>query len=89
MRVLVDAYSGYMANERPLRFTLGERVIEITEILDRWYGEDDRYFRVSGSDGHIYVLRYINGEDRWELTSFTRKGSQGTNPQDDGAKTIH
>jgi hypothetical protein len=89
MRVIVEAHSGYMANERPLRFTLGERVIEVTEILDRWYGETDRCFRVSGSDGHIYVLRYIPAEDQWELASFTRKDSQGTSPQDDGAKTIH
>ncbi len=89
MRVTVDAYSGYTANERPVRFTLGERVIEVTEILDRWYGEADRHFRVRGSDGHIYVLRYVNAEDRWELASFTRKDSQGTSPRDDGTKTIH
>ena len=89
MRVTVVAYSGHTANERPLRFTLGERTIEVTDILDRWYGETDRYFRVSGNDGHTYVLKYIEGDDRWELVSFTRKDSQGTNLQDDGAKTIH
>ncbi len=89
MRVTVEAYSGYAANERPVRFMLDDHVIEVTEILDRWYGEADRYFRVSGSDGHIYVLRYINAEDRWELASFTRKDSQGTGLQNHAAKTVH
>ena len=89
MRVTVVAYSGYTANERPLRFTLGERTIEVTEILDRWYGEAERYFRVSGSDGHTYVLKYIDGEDRWELASFTRKDSRGTCLRDQGAKSVH
>lgn len=78
MRVKVDAYSGHTANERPLRFTLGERTVEVIDVLDRWYGETERYFRVSGDDGNTYVLKYIEREDQWELASFTRKGSQGT-----------
>jgi len=89
MRVRVEAYSGYTANERPMRFTLGERTIAVSEILDRWYGEAERYFRVRADDGHVYVLKYREPHDDWELVSFTDKCSQGTNPHDHIKKTLH
>jgi hypothetical protein len=89
MRVKVEAYSGYTANERPLRFTLGDRTLEVTEIVDRWYGEAERYFRVTCDDGDTYVLKYLESEDWWEIASFTRKGSQGTNFRGDRPKTLH
>jgi hypothetical protein len=89
MRLKVDAYSGYTGNERPLRFTLGKQTVSVTEILDRWYGEGERYFRVAGDDGNIYVLKYLGGADCWELASFTRKGSQGTGPELDRVKIVH
>ena len=89
MRVRVEAHSGYTANERPLRFTLGEHTIEVVEILDRWYGEAERYFRVRADDGHVYVLKYRESDDSWELVSFTDKSSVGTNPEEDIKKTLH
>ncbi len=89
MRIKVAAYSGHTANERPLRFTLGERTLEVTEILDRWYGENERYFRVSADDGDVYVLKYSERGNCWELVSFTRQGSQGTDPRRDVDKTVH
>jgi hypothetical protein len=89
MRVKVDAYSGHTANERPVRFTLGERTLEVVDVLDRWYGERERYFRVCANDGNTYVLKYTDREDRWELVSFTHQGSQGTDPRRDPGKTIH
>jgi hypothetical protein len=88
MRVKVDAYSGHTGNERPLRFTLGERTLEVTDVLDRWYGEAERYFRVRADDGDIYVLKHSE-RDGWELVSFTRQGSQGTDPRGDIDKTVH
>jgi hypothetical protein len=89
MRVKVEAYSGYTANERPRRFTLGARTLEVQDVLDRWYSEDARYFRVSTDDGDTYVLKYLEGEDVWELVSFTGKHSRGTQPQADISKTLH
>jgi hypothetical protein len=80
MRVRVEAYSGHRANERPLRFTWGERTIEVREILDRWYAESERYFRVSADDGHVYVLKCDDHENAWEIVSFTAKCSRGTQP---------
>jgi hypothetical protein len=89
MRVKVEAYAGHTANERPLRFTLGERSLAVVDVLDRWYGETERFFRVRADDGDVYVLKYSDREDCWELVSFTRQGSQGTDSRGDIDKTIH
>ncbi len=89
MRVKVEAYSGHTANERPLRFTLGERTLEVRDVIDRWYGEDARYFRVSVEGGDTYVLKYLEREDAWELASFTGKESRGTAAQPEVKRTIH
>ncbi len=89
MRVKVEAYSGYTANERPLRFSLGDRTLEVRDILDRWYGEDARYFRVSVEDGDTYVLKYLEREDAWELASFTGKDSRGTDAKPEPKGTVH
>ncbi|HLW98883.1 MAG TPA: hypothetical protein VKR82_09570 [Candidatus Acidoferrales bacterium] len=66
----VECYSGYRAEERPLRFTVGGRTLEITNIDDRWYSPDATHFRVTASDGNVYVLRYDNGQTSWTLDAF-------------------
>lgn len=75
--------------EGPQRFVLGEETIEVDDLLDRWYGEDADYFRVRGRDGHLYVLKHLRGHDRWELTSFTRRGSRGTSMGTRGPRVLH
>lgn len=37
MRLRVQCYAGSKADERPLRFQLGERLYLVEEILDQWY----------------------------------------------------
>jgi hypothetical protein len=66
------------ADAEPLRFILGERTIEVDDLLDRWYGADADYVRVLGGDGHLYVLKHLRADRQWELASFTRRGSHGT-----------
>ena len=46
MTVEVESYSGFKADERPLRFRLGERWLAVEEVVDRWYDPDAVYFRV-------------------------------------------
>jgi hypothetical protein len=72
MRVAVEAYSGFRADERPLRFRLGERWLGIDEVVDRWYDPDAMYFRVRADDGSVYVLRHIDGTDVWTLEAFRK-----------------
>ena len=71
MKIRVECYSGYKADERPVRFYLGERKLEVKELLDRWYGEDDDYFKLLADDGNTYILKYHHSEDFWELTLYS------------------
>lgn len=74
LRVRVECYAGHKADERPLRFHLGERQYEVEEVLDQWYGPEDTYFRVRASDGHTYVLRHSpHAGDAWSLEAFRRQ----------------
>ncbi len=89
MKIRVESYDGYRAAEKPRRFHIGGKRIEIVEILDRWYGEDHDYFKVRADDGGVYVLRYGRCEDNWELTQYSAAGagqgdlkSEGSSPQD-------
>jgi len=71
----VECYSGYKAEERPLRFTPltpGAPTHEVKEVLDQWYGIGYRCFRLRADDGNLYVLRHDEGQDVWTLDSFRR-----------------
>lgn len=54
----------------PARFGLGNRRLEVDEVLDRWLADETRYFKVRAADGAIYILRHAVREARWELTLF-------------------
>ena len=53
----VQCYAGYKGEQRPQRFLLGERWLEVEEILKEWREPTAVFFRVRASDGRIYVLR--------------------------------
>lgn len=65
--VKVVCYAGYRAEETPRRFYLGERCIEVSEVLDRWRDPTHTYFKLRGDDDGIYILRYSIEQDIWEL----------------------
>lgn len=66
----VECHAGYRADERPQRFTLGRRLIQVQEVIDQWYGSDHRYFKLRGDDGGIYILRQEESSRQWQLTLF-------------------
>jgi len=68
--VRVECYAGHRAEESPRRFFIGERAIEVIEIIDRWLDTNHRYFKVRGGDGGSYLLRYDQDTDTWEMTLF-------------------
>jgi hypothetical protein len=68
--IKVECYSGYRAEETPVRFYLGERSIEVSEVLDRWLDPSHRYFKLRGDDNGIYILRHSTVEDSWEMILF-------------------
>ena len=77
MDLRVECYAGYRGEQEPRAFRLGERRIAVVEIVDRWMGPDYRYFRVSGDDGNLYVLRRDDATAEWTLGAFTRAARPG------------
>jgi hypothetical protein len=90
----VETYSGFKADERPLRFTVEKprqgvapgadggaapaRIYEVKEVLDQWYGPDYQCFKVLADDGNLYILRHEQAADTWSLESFRRGPETGS-----------
>ncbi len=66
----VDGYSGHKRDERPHAFRLHDRQYKIKEVMDRWYGEGAVYFKVEADDDNIYLLKYEEGQDSWDLVFY-------------------
>jgi hypothetical protein len=69
-RVTVEADPDPAGELLPRRFRLGERVINVTEVLDRWPGADHSYTKLRGCDGAIYILRRDLHRGEWRLVLF-------------------
>jgi len=72
--VKVECYSGYKADEYPVRFFLDSMKFEVNEILDRWYQSESSpdfppadYFKVTTRDDKIYILKHSQTESQWFL----------------------
>jgi hypothetical protein len=72
MTVRVECYAGRKADERPVRFQLGEHDYAVVEVVDQWYGPDSTFFKVRANDGNLYVLRHRREGDEWTLEAFRR-----------------
>jgi hypothetical protein len=73
--IRVECYAGHRADVEPRRFFLGERLVEVAEVLDRWLAPDHRYFKVRARDGAVYILRHDTTADSWELWMYERPSS--------------
>ncbi len=72
MTLRVECYSGRKADERPVRYRLGDNEYLVEEILDQWYGPDETFFKLRADDGNLYILKHRMATDTWELESFRR-----------------
>jgi len=70
MKIRVQCYAGHRGEEEPRAFYLGDRRIEVMEIIDRWLSPDHRYFKVRAYDGSVYILRHDEMSGEWEMTLF-------------------
>jgi hypothetical protein len=70
MQVRVETFKGHGGVEMLRRFRLDGREIEVSDNLDQWHGYDHRYFKVRTADGGVYVLRYDEDRNDWELILF-------------------
>ena len=75
MMIEVLTYSGYRADERPLRFVLNGRAYAVAEVEDRWYSPRATYFRVVAEDGNRYVLCHDEAQEVWTLEAFRASGA--------------
>jgi hypothetical protein len=72
LTIRVECYAGQRGDETPRRFWMGERAVEVAEVVDRWLAPDHRYFKVRGDDGDIYILRHDEAAGQWEMWMFQR-----------------
>jgi hypothetical protein len=71
--VRVECRPGQRGEGVPCAFLVGDRRVEVAEVLDWWPGHDHRYFKVQGSDGCLYILRHDTPSGEWEITLFEQR----------------
>ncbi len=72
--IRVECYAGSKADETPRRFTWEGQLIEVTEVLDRWYQAESKpewpradYFKVRSAAAREYLLKHDLESDEWFL----------------------
>jgi hypothetical protein len=70
MQIQVECYAGYRGEETPRRVQIGNRQMEIIEIIDRWLAPQHRYFKFKTADGSLWIIRHDTRTEQWELTFF-------------------
>ncbi len=68
--IRVECYSGYKADERPLRLKLTDGAREVVAVEDRWYSPGATYFRVRVDGGDRYLLRHEEAQGVWSLAGY-------------------
>ena len=68
--VAVECYAGHRGEETPRTLILGDRRIDVAEVVDAWLAPDYRYFKLRGDDGNTYLVRHDERSTTWELTRF-------------------
>jgi hypothetical protein len=75
LTVGVECYAGHRGEQTPRTLILGDRRIAVEEVIDAWLAPDYRYFKLRGSDGDTYLVRYDERSGSWELTMFRAEHS--------------
>ena len=65
MRVQIAPHADLRAVPQTLSW--GGRRIDIIEIIDQWFGSGYRYIKVRGHDRSVYILRFDEICDSWEI----------------------
>ena len=75
MQIHVESQTDVSGAVRLERIRLGERLVEAVENIEQWQDDDYRYAKMRGSDDNVYVLRFDEAQDAWELAMFQRPRS--------------
>lgn len=70
--IRVVCYCGYRGEETPRHFYLGERRIQVAEVVDRWLAPNHRYFKIRSPAQEVYILRHDRLTDSWELVMYEK-----------------
>jgi hypothetical protein len=70
LTIRVECYAGHRGEQTPRTLVLGERRVDVAEVLDAWLAPDHRYFKLKAADGDTYLVRHDERSDMWELTMF-------------------
>lgn len=71
MALKVDCTPGYAGDPEPAAVWFGQRRVEVTGILDRWWGTGMRWWKVDTAEGP-YVVRLDQNAGTWELAAIPR-----------------
>jgi hypothetical protein len=65
----VDIKSRFVSPDgiEPEEFVIDDRRITVRGIGDRWLDEEANYFKVTGSDGLVYLLRLDLEDQTWTI----------------------
>jgi hypothetical protein len=70
LTVRVECYAGHRGEQTPRTLILGDRRIDVAEVVDAWLAPEYRYFKLRGDDGDTYIVRHDERSGTWELTMF-------------------
>ena len=72
--IKVECYAGAKADETPRRFLWEAGLVEVGEVLDRWFQVETQpewpradYFKVRGADQREYLLKHDLESEEWFL----------------------
>ena len=68
--IKVEFCSKVQTKERPVAFQVYNRRYKIKEIVDRWHGIGEVFFKVEADDNNIYLLKYEEGQGCWDLVFY-------------------
>jgi hypothetical protein len=58
-------------DDPPKRIFLGNRIVEVIKVIDRWLAADHAYYKVRGADEATYILRE-DATGHWQLVMVDR-----------------
>lgn len=67
MKIKVECYSGFKADERPLSFMIDDRRLNIEKIINMWHTPEYDCFKVLADDGQTYLLKHDPISDGWTM----------------------
>jgi hypothetical protein len=74
--IRVECAASGLGAADPAVIWFGTRRVEVRAVTDRWFGSDQRWWKVETSDGS-YVLRLEESTGSWDLAAALRQSSDG------------